>query len=114
MPTTFTNDPLTGDLLSGTGSDVSSSSVVGSDSSGETDSLWAGLGSLFGTIGTTVATDYKAISSAGTTPRPISPGTYYNPQTGQVQTVGIAGLGGNSGILLLLGGALLLVLLLRR
>src|SRR5258708_35195029 len=92
----------------------SSSSIIGSRSAGSDASLWAGLGSLFSTIGTTVATDFRAVSGAGTTPRPIAPGTYYNPATGQVQQVGVMGLGGSSGMLLLIGGALLLVLLLRR
>lgn len=100
----FTNDPVTGDLFS-------SAVVADDDGSG---GLWAGLGGLFGTIGTTIGQVYQATNPVG--PRPITPGTYYNPNTGQIQNVGGLGasLGGNSGLLLLVGGGLLLVLLLRR
>lgn len=99
------------DPVSGTYVDDSSATVAGGADGG--DSLWAGLGGLFSSLGTTVSQAYSSISG----PTTVKPGTViYDPRTGTTQTAGTLGnlTQGNGLILILAFGLLLAFILLRR
>jgi hypothetical protein len=104
----LTNDPVTGQLYD---ESSSASDVTGGSDGG--DSLFSQLGGLFSNLGTTIATDYRAISG----PQMIQPGaTYINPQTGLPVTAGqsIFGQSSNGFFFIALIGIALLILFMRR
>ena len=85
------------------------SDVTGGSDGG--DSMWAGLGDLFSSLGTTIAKDYTAISG----PTTVRPGQLiYNPNTGQVTNTSQILPQGSGGMLILIGIAILVVVLLLR
>jgi hypothetical protein len=109
--TTFTNDPITGELL--TSPDSSSTDVTGGADGG--DSLFSGLGGLFSSLGGTISSVYKSTQS----PTTLAPGQTVLTANGQVITApgtGLSAFTGSAqlGTLFLLGAAVLIVVLMLR